>query len=122
MQIKYVNVNIKHSEPFFLPGALGGGWESLKASQVPYQSSGRPQELEELAQRGSSPGLHSAHARDQCPLGRKERMVLSWSYSDAVEPGSGGTLTINIQNLGGSGGLATIIGVCLGHSLGNRCS
>lgn len=48
---------------------------------------------------------------------------MSWSYHrDVAGPGSGGTLTINIQDLGGSGGLATIIGVCLGHSLGNRCS
>lgn len=56
MQIKYVNANIKHPEPFLLPGAPGGGWESLKASQVPYRSSGRHQELEGLAQRVPSPG------------------------------------------------------------------
>lgn len=64
--------------------------------------------------------LHSVHARGLCPLERKERMVLGWGYK-VVDPGCGGTLTINKQHLGGSRALATIVGVCLGHSLGNRC-
>lgn len=63
--------------------------------------------------------LHSVHARDLCPLERKGKMVLGWDYNIA-ESGSGGTLTVNKHYLGGSRTLATIIGVCLGHSLGNR--
>lgn len=46
--------------------------------------------------------------------------VLSHSQADTKESNSDGTLTINKQHLGGSWGLATIIGVGLGHSLSYR--
>ena len=54
------------------------------------------------------------------PGKKGEDVVLSHSQIDTKESSFDGTLTINKQHLGGPWGLATIIGVGLGHSLGYR--
>ena len=54
------------------------------------------------------------------PGKKGEDGVLSHRQIDTKESSSDGTLTVNKQHLGGPWGLATIIGVGLGHSLGYR--